>query len=131
MNDGEPTDTLTETEREALHAVQLGVEHVDRAHGHLLGFHHHVGRGMDRLDEAEQLLRAAGHAAFADRLRDELLPAGVVDDRWSYELVEAFEDGMRADVDEFDSSLRTALTGGRRHVDERRQQEEWRARARD
>ena len=131
MNDGESTEPLTETEREALHAVQLGVEHVDRAHGHLLGFHHHVGRGMDRFDEAEALLRAEGHTAFADRLRDELLPAGVVGDRWSYELVEAFDDGMRTDVGEFDSALRTALVDGRRHVDERRQQEEWRARARD
>jgi hypothetical protein len=123
-------DELTETEREALHALQLGVEHVDRAYGQLLGFHHHVGRGMDRLAAAEDLLRAAGHEAFADHLRDELLPSGVVGERWSYELVEAFADGMQADVHEFDSDLRDALVGGRRHVVERAQRDEWRERAR-
>ena len=125
------SDSLSDTEREALHALQLGVEHVHRAHGHLLGFHHQVGRGMDRLDEAASLFRAAGHDAFADRLRDELLPAGVVGDRWSYELVEAFADGMRRDVDAFDAVVRDSLVDGRRHVSERAQQAEWRARARD
>jgi hypothetical protein len=125
------TDELTETEREALHALQLGLEHVDRGYGHLLGFHHQVGRGMDRLAAAEELLREAGHGEFADRLRDDLLPAGVVEDRWSYELVEAFADGMQADVHDFDSSVRERLVGGRRHVRERAQRDEWRARARE
>jgi hypothetical protein len=124
------TDELTATERDALHALQLGVEHVDRAYGHLLGFHHQVGRGMDHLADAESLFREAGHEAFADRLRDELLPAGVVDDRWSYELVEAFADGMQTDVHAFDSSVRGELVDGRRHVSERAQRTAWRERAR-
>lgn len=33
---------LTETEREALHEVELGIERMHRAHGHLVAFHHNV-----------------------------------------------------------------------------------------
>ena len=48
-------DTLTETEREALHEVELGVENLHRAHGHLVSFHHSTGRAMDHLAVAEEV----------------------------------------------------------------------------
>ncbi|MFC7135853.1 hypothetical protein ACFQRB_03205 [Halobaculum litoreum] len=31
------------------------------------------------------MLRAAGHDGYADTIRDRLLPAGAVEDRWTYE----------------------------------------------
>ena len=122
------TDT-TETERAALHELQLGVEHVYRAYGHLLAFHHSLGRGMDHLDDAESLLRDADHTAYADALRDQHLPAGAVNDQWSYELVEAFRHNLLADVSDFENGLRVDLAGGTEHVTERRQRREWRGRA--
>jgi len=120
---------LSATERDALHELQLGVEHVYRAYGSLLGFHHSLGRGMDHLDEAERLLRDAGHDAYADELRDSHLPAGAVDDRWSYELVEAFRHGLLAAVSDFENDLREDVAGGEEHVAEREQRREWRRRA--
>jgi hypothetical protein len=122
------TDT-TETERAALHELQLGVEHVYRAYGHLLAFHHSLGRGMDHLDDAESLLRDAGHGADADALRDYHLPAGAVGDQWSYELVEDFRHNLLADVSDFENGVRADLAGGTEHVTERRQRREWRSRA--
>ncbi|WP_232703527.1 hypothetical protein [Halobacterium wangiae] len=122
-------DDLTPAEREALHELQLGVEHVYRAYGRLLGFHHSLGRGVDHLDAAERLLRETGHEEFANALRDEHLPAGAVGDKWSYELVEAFRHGLLADVSEFETGVRDSLAGGEEHVTERRQQREWRERA--
>jgi hypothetical protein len=123
--------TLEEAEREALHELRLGIEHVYRGYGHLLAFHHQVGRGMDRFARARDLLRKAGHDGFADRLRDDLLPAGVVDDAWSYELVEAFEGGFLAETTAFERGVREALVEGEDHVTEREQQRRWRAAARD
>jgi hypothetical protein len=120
---------LTATERDALHELQLGVEHVYRAYGHLLAFHHSLGRGMDHLDDAEGLLRAAGHDAYADELRDRHLPAGAVGDRWSYELVEDFRHGLLANVSDFENGVRRDVAGGEEHVSERRQRREWRRRA--
>ncbi|WP_336035457.1 hypothetical protein [Halobacterium yunchengense] len=121
---------ITQTERDALHELQLGVEHVYRAYGHLLAFHHSLGRGMDHLAEAESLFRAAGHDGYADRLRDRHLPAGAVGDRWSYELVEDFRHGLLAAVSDFENAVREDVAGGVEHVAEREQQRRWRARAR-
>lgn len=120
----------TETERAALHQLQLGGEHVQRAYGHLLAFHHQIGRAMDRYAAAEPLLREAAHGDLADEIRDRHLPAGVVDDRWSYELVEDFERGFLTDVIGFERRARDRIAGGVAHVAEREQQREWRDRAR-
>lgn len=123
------SDDLTEAEREALHALQLGVEHVHRAYGELLSCHHQTGRAMDRFETAREKLRAAGHDAFADTLRDEVLPTGAVDERWTYELVEAFEDDLHAESVAFEKRVRDALADGERHLTEREQQRGWRRRA--
>jgi hypothetical protein len=121
---------LTDTERAALHELQLGVEHVYRAYGRLLGFHHSLGRGMDHLDDAQRLLRDAGHDDYADGLRDRHLPAGAVGDQWSYELVESYRHGLLAAVSDFENDLREDLADGESHVTERRQRRRWRDRAR-
>ena len=121
---------LDDREREALHEVELGVEHLHRAYGHLLAFHHSVGHAMDRLAAIEDDLRAAGREEYAAELRDDHLPAGVVDERWSYELVEAFNDGFLAEMTDFERRLREETTGGKRHVAEREQRRRWRERAR-
>jgi hypothetical protein len=124
-------DELTDGERTALHELQLGVEGVHRAYGHLLAFHHAIGRSMDHFAAAEPQLREAGHETYADTIRDCHLPAGVIDDRWSYELVEAFEAGFLADVTAFEETIRADLAGGQSHVTERAQQQAWRERAQD
>ncbi|MEF8878190.1 MAG: hypothetical protein V5A60_15860 [Haloarculaceae archaeon] len=129
MARADPPET-TAAERAALHELQLGGEHVQRAYGHLLAFHHQVGRAMDRYAAAEPHLREAGQDRLADEIRDRHLPAGVVDDRWSYEIVEAFEAGFLDDVTGFERRVRDRLAGGVGHVAERRQQREWRERAR-
>lgn len=125
------TPSLTDDERDALHELQLGVEGVHRAYGHLLAFHHAIGRSMDHFAAAEPLLRETGHTAHADAIRDEHLPAGVVDDRWSYEVVEAFASGFLTDITAFDEAVRSELASGQTHVAERLQQRAWRERAQD
>lgn len=131
-DDDPETPDLTPTETEALHEVELATEWTQRAHGHLLAFHHAVGHGMDHLDSAEPKLRESGHERLADRLRDNLLPRGVTDDdRWSYDIVEAFQTAFLADVTTFGQDAHDRLANGRRHVAERSQETLWRDRARD
>jgi len=114
----------------ACHEVELGLEWLQRAQGHLLEFHHATGHAMDHLAEAERLLRACGETELANDLRDEHLPAGVVDgDRWSYDLVEEFQAGVLADVRGFERTARERLADGRRHPAERRQERAWKRRA--
>lgn len=120
----------SEAEREALHAMQLGIEHIYRGYAELLAFHHRIGHAMEKFDDAREALRMAGHDDLADELRDEHLPAGAVGDDWTYELVEAFEADMLDSLTDFESRVRTDLVDGKRHVSERGQQRRWRERAR-
>ncbi|QGN06486.1 hypothetical protein Hrd1104_03700 [Halorhabdus sp. CBA1104] len=114
------------TEREALHRIELGIEWLHRAHGHLIAFHHDTGHAMDHFAAAEQALREGGQTDLADTLRDELLPRGVVDeDRWSYDVVEDFQSGVYADLQAFDRAAHEAVADGRRHVVERHQEQAW------
>ncbi|WP_079977715.1 hypothetical protein [Halococcus sediminicola] len=129
--DDEPDADLNTTEREALHDLQLGIEHFHRGYGHLLAFHHAVGRGMNRFEDAREKFRETGHEGPVDALRDDLLPAGVFDERWSYELVETFADGFLAAAVEFESDVRKELADGRRHVTERHQRRARRERSED
>lgn len=125
---------LTEAELDAVHLVEVGTEWLHRAHGSLVSFHHKTGRAMDHLAAAEELFRQAGRDDLADRLRDELLPRGVVPreegpGRWTYEVLEVYEAGLYADAREFEVAVREAMTDGVRHAAERRQQAAWRSRA--
>ena len=121
---------VTEEEQRALHELQLGVENLYRGYGNLLDFHHAIGRGMDHLYDAEEILRDAGHEKRADMLRDEALPAGVLeDDEWTYEIVESFEREFLTEVSGFEQDVREDLADGKQHITERRQQRGWRERA--
>ncbi|OAQ52208.1 hypothetical protein HTG_11345 [Natrinema mahii] len=122
---------LSEAEQAALHELQLGIEHVHRAYGTLLEFHHELGHAMDRMGDAEDRLREAGHEEWADALRDEHLPAGAISDQWTFELVEEFSGEFLEAVDGFEDEVRAELADGIDHVTERRQKRRLRERADD
>ncbi len=130
VNESTPSvPNLTADERQALHAIQLGIEHAHRAYADLLGCHHRTGHAMDRFAKAEDHLRAAGHDEYADEIRDRLLPAGVVEDRWTYELVTAYRRNLLDELDAFETAVRDDVADGVDHVAERAQQRAWRDRA--
>lgn len=62
-------------------------------------------------------------------MRDRHLPAGVVGDRWTFELVAEFEENLHADITGFERDLREEVAEGEVHVNERNLQAEWRGRA--
>jgi hypothetical protein len=128
-NDPDAPDDLTDAEKEALHQMQVGVEHVGRARGRLLDFHHEIGDAFDHFEAARETLRAAGYDDLADELRDRHLPAGVIGDRWTFELVTNFEEGFYDEIATFAGDLREEVGDGEVHVRERDLQSEWRGRA--
>ncbi|AHG00161.1 hypothetical protein HALLA_16495 [Halostagnicola larsenii XH-48] len=136
MDDSDITPTngaddleLSEAELDALHNLQLGIEHVYRAYGTLLTFHHQLGHAMDRMADAEVRLRDAGHDPWADELRDQHLPAGAVSDQWTFELVEEFSETFLEELDRFEGEVRDELADGLDHVSERRQKRRLRERS--
>ncbi|WP_121741698.1 hypothetical protein [Natronorubrum halophilum] len=122
---------LTDAEAKALHEMQLGTEHLHRAYGSLLEFHHELGHAMDRMSDAEDALREADHDEWADALRDDHLPAGAVSDQWTFELVEEFSTEFLEEVDDFETEVRDELADGIDHVTERRQKRRLRERSDD
>ncbi|WP_222916789.1 hypothetical protein [Natrinema sp. SYSU A 869] len=120
---------LSDAEQAALHELQLSIEHVHRAYGTLLEFHHELGHAMDRMGDAENKLREAGHEEWANELRDEHLPAGAISDQWTFELVEEFSGEFLKEVDTFEDVVRDELADGVDHVTERRQKQQLRDRA--
>ena len=131
MTTDEPSGAdLTEDERAALHQVELGLEWLHRAHGHLVEFHHNTGHAMDHLAEAEPLLRECGYDELADAVRDRYLPHGVIDDdRWSYDVLESFQEGFLEEIEDFETEAREVVADGQRHAAERAQERTWKERA--
>lgn len=131
-------EEFTPTELEAVHEVELCVEHFHRAHGQLVAFHHSTGRAFDHLDKAENLLRECGRPELADIIRDEYLPRGILDSydtqapsgRWSYDLLESFQDDFLEEFVALGQTVRETVTEGIRHPVERKQERDWNRRAR-
>jgi hypothetical protein len=100
---------------EALGKLSAALETTERARGHLYSFHQLTGTADFMLDEAIALLREAGHHEHADRVQRELLGRNVLPGRWTFEVVEEYDDTYYECFREVERAAREALAGGRRH----------------
>ncbi|GGM70766.1 hypothetical protein GCM10007977_085780 [Dactylosporangium sucinum] len=101
---------------EGLGKLSEALETVERARGRLYDLHQLIGHADLMLDEAVALLRAAGHDPLADRIDTELIGRNVIPGRWTFQLVEEFDDGYYALFRELEREARDELVQGRRHV---------------
>lgn len=96
------------------------LETLERARGHLYSFHQLVGEADFALDDVLAGLRADGPSALADALQRDLVGRNVIEGRWTFQIMEEFDDGYWSVFREFERRVREELTGGRRHVYEAR-----------
>jgi hypothetical protein len=101
-------------------------EYIERAKGHLYSFHQLMGRADFLVGDAAELLRKAGHAEFAERLEQELVGRNVLDGRWTFQIVEEFDDTYYEFFRGLERESRE-LTGGIRHLHEARMKEQRRS----
>lgn len=104
------------------------LETTERARGHLYAFHQLTGGADLALDEAARLLREAGEGQLAERLEHELIGRNVLPGRWSFQIVEEYDEGYYRAFREIEQEARAALTGGRKHVYEAEMKERRRTR---
>ncbi|MFG1678214.1 hypothetical protein [Micromonospora sp. NPDC049282] len=101
---------------QALGELSKALETVHRARGHLYALHQLVGGADLTLDRAAELLRQAGHDVMASRVERELLGRNVLPGRWTFQIVEEFDDGYYAAFQQIEREAREKLAGGRRHI---------------
>ncbi|HVM18467.1 MAG TPA: hypothetical protein VM307_00740 [Egibacteraceae bacterium] len=106
------------------------LEWVERARGHLYSFHQLIGRADFLAEEAADELEDAGHGDLAQRVRSEIVGRNVLHGRWTFQIVEDFDDGYWQPLRDFDREVRDQLLGGRRHVYEAEMKEQRRTRGR-
>jgi hypothetical protein len=111
---------LDDTTVEGLGKLSEALETVDQARGFLYAFHQLTGKADRQLQEAVELLRKAGHDALADDLDRDLVGRNVIADRWTFQIVEDFDDNYWGTFRAFDQRARDELSGGDRHVYEAR-----------
>lgn len=115
---------------EAVGKLSEALEFVERARGHLYSFHQLTGHADGLLGEACDALATAGHEAEAQRLRTELVGLNVLHGRWTFQVVEEFDDGYWTQFREHERRVRDALCGGERHVFEAHMKERLRTKGR-
>jgi hypothetical protein len=91
-------------------------EYIERARGHLYAFHQLVGQADLLLDDVVEGLRAGGQNHLAEQVHDELLGANVLPGRWTFQVVEEFDDGYHATFAAIEKRVRDEIMQGRRHV---------------
>ena len=109
---------------EALGKLSEALEVVENARGYLYAFHRLTGMGDFALGDAVEMFRQAGHAEIADRLDRELVGRNVLEGRWTFQLVEEYDDGYYALFKQLEAGARDELVGGRRHLYEAEMKED-------
>jgi hypothetical protein len=103
---------------DALGRLSEALETIERARGHLYSWHQLTGHADNMLDDVIDGLRAAGHDAAADVVTTEVRGRDVLPGQWTYQVVEAYDDGYYAAFRDVERRLRDDLAGGRRHLHE-------------
>ena len=77
---------------EAVGKASEAFEYIERARGHLYSFHQLVGRADLLFGEAAEMLAAAGQAEQAATLQRDVVGRNVLDGRWTFQVVDEFDD---------------------------------------
>jgi len=120
-------DGVSDATVEALGKISEALEAVEAARGFLYSFHRLSGTADLTLGEGVEGLRKAGHTELADRIDRELVGRNILQGRWSFQVVEEYDDGYYATFKELEQVARDELVGGRRHLFEAEMKEDRRS----
>lgn len=107
---------VTDSTVAALGKLSEALEVVENARGLLYGFHRLTGKADLALGEAVELLRAAGHSQLADQLDHDILGRNVIEGRWTFQIVEDYDENYYRPFVDAERGARDALAAGKRHL---------------
>ncbi|MCW2746352.1 MAG: hypothetical protein JWM48_2902 [Mycobacterium sp.] len=111
-------DGVSDGTVEAVGKLSEALEYLVRARGHLYSLHQLVGRVDLLAEEAADLLDEAGHGEHAAALRRDVVGRNVLPGRWTFQLVEEFDETYYEPFTAAERRVRDDLVAGRRHVHE-------------
>jgi hypothetical protein len=114
----------------ALGKLSEAFEVVEEARGHLYAFHRRCGTADLTLGEAVDQLRDAGQGDLADRIERDLVGRNVLEGRWSFQVVEEYDETYYSAFRDLEQAAREELADGRRHLFEAEMKEERRTHGR-
>lgn len=109
-------DGVSDATVEALGKLSAALDHVEDARGHLYAFHRLCGSAETTLEEATAMIRDAGHDDLADALDRDVLGRNPLPGMWSFQMVEAYDDGYYAAAKGLERRALDQLVAGRRHL---------------
>jgi hypothetical protein len=101
--------------REAVGKLRKALETTERARGRLYDFHQMTGTADFELGDAVRALREAGLEQQADLVERELVGRNVIADRWTFQVVEDYDDGYYASFRSVEQQVRDQLGDAPRH----------------
>jgi hypothetical protein len=119
---------VTDATIEALGKYSEALEVLEDARGSLYRFHRLTGTADLAIGEAVELFRKAGHDEIADRIDREIIGRNVLEGRWTFQVMEEYDDGYYSAVKASERAAREDLVGGRRHLYEAEMKERERTR---
>jgi hypothetical protein len=115
---------ITESTVEALGKLSEALEAVEEARGRLYGFHRLTGTADLALGDAVDLLREAGHENLAGDIARDLVGRNVLYGRWTFQIVEEYDDNYYRTFRSLEERARSELADGRRHLYEAEMKED-------
>lgn len=108
----------------AVGKVSEALEWLERARGRLYDFHQMLGHLDFQMSDAVEMLREAGHIELSELLDREVVGRNVLDGRWTFQVIEEFEQVYCKPIRAVEKQVRDQLVGGRRHVFEAEMKEQ-------
>ncbi|MCV9993489.1 hypothetical protein OIU93_04150 [Paeniglutamicibacter sp. ZC-3] len=118
-----PPNTSKET-IDALGKLSEALEVVEDARGSLYRFHRLTGRADLALGEAVDMFKDAGYEDIARKLQDTMVGRNVLEGRWTFQIMEEYDDGYYKDFKTLEEEIRQQLVEGRRHLFEAQMKED-------
>lgn len=109
-------DGVDDATIEAMDTLTRALETVEVARGNLLQFHRLTGTGDTQLRESVRQLRACGHDSLADRIETDLVGRNVLEGRWTFQIIEEYDDTYFSLWRTIEREARDELVDGRRHL---------------
>lgn len=109
-------DGVDDATVEAMDTLTRALETVEVARGHLLQFHRLTGTGDTQLRESVAQLRKSGHESLADRIEENLVGRNVLEGRWTFQIIEEYDDNYFSVWRTTEREAREELVEGRRHL---------------